>query len=421
MSLPVVSPRFAALLIQACAVICIACLLGSPASATSKTKILFRPKPSQGAHFWGTMVFDSAGNLYGTTQEGGIAGCGPQDNGCGTIFELTPQPGGNWAPQILHRFQGGTDGDLVYAGVIFDAAGNLYGTAAADGAHYYGTAYELSPGAGGWTETLLHSFPSQSGDGEYPSPLVFDQSGNLYGVTYTGTTPCDVGTVFELSPSPGGWTENILHCFTGDPSDGGYLDAPLIFDAAGNLYSTTYLGGPGGHGTVFELSPSGSGASETILYSFGGSQQIYPWSPPVFDKQGNLYGLIYGGIFELTPTGGGWSYSTIYTTQAGPHGIYPNWLIIGADGSLYGTAEGGSSSNCYRGGGCGAVFKLTHRTKGWQMTVLHNFSGGFGGEDPFGGLVMDQAGNLYGTTYFGGRRGCGGGCGVVFEVERTPH
>ena len=415
-----IARRFSTSFTQACVIACVAFFLVIPAWGGGRTKILYRPKPNQGAHFWGTMVFDSAGNLYGTTQQGGIIPCGPQQ-GCGTVFELSPQPDGTWTPQVLYQFKGGTDGDLVYSGVIFDGAGNLYGTTAAGGANDYGTAYELSPGADGWTETLLHTFADQAGDGEYPqAPLTFDQSGNLYGTTYVGRTPCDYGTVYQLSPNPqGGWTENILHCFTGSAGDGTYPSTGLIFDPAGNLYSTTYIG-PDGTGSVFELSPSGGSWMETVLYSFPGGPAVYPWAPLVRDKSGNLYGIFYGGVFELTPSGGGWTYSTIYESQPGLHGVAPNSLIIDEAGNLLGTAEGGSSSNCH-GGGCGAVFKLTHREKEWQMTVLHNFPGGAGGADPYGGLVMDQQGNLYGTTYDGGRKGCrDGGCGVVVEISAKP-
>jgi uncharacterized repeat protein (TIGR03803 family) len=415
MSVPFVSSRSGSWLAQACLIVC-ACLLLTPAAGGSTAKILFSPKPTQGAHFWGIPAFDSAGNLYGTAQEGGVPGCGPQHKGCGTIFQLSPKPDGSWTPQVIYTFQGGADGDLIYAGVIPDGAGNLFGTTAAGGDKDYGTAYELSPGVNGWTKTLLHSFASKAGDGEYPGPLTFDQSGNLYGTSYVGVSPCDQGTVFQLSPNPQGeWTENRLHCFLGTGGDGGYLNAPVIFDPAGNLYSTTYLGGANGTGTVFELSPSGGNWTETILYSFGRDQLVDSWPPLVLDKKGNLYGVIYGGIFQLTPSGGGWNYSTIYTTQPGPHGVVPNSLIMDAAGNLYGTAEGGASSNC-DGGGCGAVFKLTQGKKGWHMTVLYDFPGGAGGEDPFGGLVMDHAGNLYGTTYHGGRRGCGNGCGVVFKI-----
>lgn len=418
MSAHLMSRRVASSLAKLCALVFFTFFLVFLASAR-QTKILFKFKPREGAHPWNAMVIDSAGNLYGTTQEGGIPGCGPQDNGCGVVFQLAPQPDGTYTEQTLYRFRGGTDGDLLYAGVVLDSGGNLYGTTAAGGAEDYGTAYELSPGVGGWTKTLLHSFAAGPGDGEYPGPIVFGQDGNLYGTTYVGINPCGNGTVYELSPNAqSGWTENQLHCFS-SASDGFGPSAGVIFDPSGNLYSTTYIGGPNGNGTVFELSPSGGSWTETILYSFGqNGSGIYPYSSLVRDNDGNLYGIYYGGVFQLTPSGSGWIYSVIYT-YPGPHGIGPNSLIMDEEGNLYGTAEGGASTNC-GGGGCGAVFKLAHRKKGWQMIVLHNFPGGAGGADPYGGLVMDQQGNLYGTTYHGGRKGCGGGCGLVFEIIHKP-
>jgi len=113
----------------------------------------------------------------------------------------------------------------------------------------------------------------------------------------------------------------------------------------------------------------------------------------VADSSGNLYGVTYGGVNELTPSDGGWTYTTIYKGRGGPHGIFPGNLIVDYAGNLYGTAEGGSSSNCH-GGGCGAVFKLTDTKDGWHLTVIYNFPGGAAGADPFGGLVMDRQGNL---------------------------
>ena len=410
--------------VQAVAMVWVAFFLLAPSWAATK-KTLYTFEKRQGAHPWGTMVFDSAGNLYGTTQAGGVITCGPDGRGgCGAVFQLAPQPDGTWKYLDLYKFAGGTDGAEPYAGVIFDAAGNLYGTTAAggddqNGGFGYGTVFELSPGAGGWTETLLHTFALQSGDGEAPvAPLIFDQSGNLYGTTYQGVDPCGYGTVFQLSPNlQGGWTEDRLHCFSGANSDGTYPAAGLIFDDAGNLYSTSYIGGANDNGTVFQLAPSGGTWTENIIYNFPKGYGPYPYPSLVSDKNGNLYGLTYGTVYELTPSGGGWTYATIYTDPTGPHGIFPNNLVIDQAGNLYGTAEGGASSNCHKGG-CGAVFKLTHRKKGWRLTVIHNFRGGPDGANPYGGLVMDQHGNLYGTTYYGGENECVGGCGVVFEI--TP-
>jgi uncharacterized repeat protein (TIGR03803 family) len=225
----------------------------------------------------GNLILDAAGNLYGTTYDGG-------GHNLGTVFKLKPNPDGPyWTVSILHSFTG-TDGGHPYAGVILDAAGNLYGTTAAGGAYDAGTVFEVSPTAGGgWTEKILHNFPqpvnsllNNGTDGSYPGAgVIFDAAGNLYGTTPVGgngggpggicTFPEEevCGVVFELSPTAsGGWTEKILLNFNG--GNGGYPYGGLIFDAAGNLYGTTLYGNfcPGneiGCGVVFELSPTAAG------------------------------------------------------------------------------------------------------------------------------------------------------------------
>src|ERR1019366_934096 len=190
------------------------------------------------------LIFDAAGNLYGTTSEGGTSSsC---SGGCGTVFELTPTAGGGWTEKVLHNFNSnGTDGANPYAGLIFDAAGNLYGTTTVGGTYYYGTVFELTPTAGGgWTEKVLHSFNYNGTDGNNPqASLTIDAAGNLYGTTSGGGTYGNYkGTVFELTPAAGGdWTETVLHNFVGP--DGAAPLAGLIFDAAGNLYGTTSGGG----------------------------------------------------------------------------------------------------------------------------------------------------------------------------------
>ncbi len=193
------------------------------------------------------LISDAAGNLYGTTSEGGTYGGG-------TAFELSPAAGGGWTETVLHNFnQNGTDGAFPDAGLVFDAAGNLYGTTSAGGLYYDGTVFELSPAVGGgWTETMLHNFIDNGTDGVRPEAgLIFDAAGNLYGTTITGgTNYCNgyfgnsCGTVFQLSPTEGGgWTETVLHNFIDNGTDGWQPYAGLIFDAAGNLYGTTILGG----------------------------------------------------------------------------------------------------------------------------------------------------------------------------------
>jgi uncharacterized repeat protein (TIGR03803 family) len=224
----------------------------------------------------GPLIFDSKGDLYGTTYGGGA--------GYGIVFEVGPSGSGGWKETILYTFQGGSDGANPNAGLIFDQAGNLYGTTSAGGANKDGTVFELSPsGSGEWTETVLYSFGASSSDGAFPSSsLIFDGLGNLYGTTqgggvssYCGSGGC--GTVFELSPNgSGGWKETVLYSFGANSSDGSQPNSPLTFDRKGNLYGTTPGGGNSceellfnGCGTVFELSPNGSGGwTETVYITF---------------------------------------------------------------------------------------------------------------------------------------------------------
>jgi uncharacterized repeat protein (TIGR03803 family) len=420
------SKSIISLLVELSALLSVVFLMQCPTWAASTEKVLHTfTSWRDGATPIGALIFDNAGNLYGTTVAGGTPHCGPDDRGgCGTVFQLAPGPDGTWKEHVLYRFPAGADGAAPYGGVILDAAGNLYGTTAAggnteNGGFGYGTAFELSPSGNGWTETLLHTFAVQSGDGESPvGPLTFDKSGNLYGTTYEGLNPCGYGTIFQLARNPsGGWTENVLHCFSGAGSDGTYPDAGVIFDGAGNLYTPTYIGGTNDDGTLVELTLARDKWAENVLYDFGANSGggPVPYSSLVVDSSGNLYGVTYGAVYELAPSEDGWTYTTIYKDKGGPHGIAPNSLLIDKAGNLYGTAEGGASSNCH-GGGCGAVFKLSHTKDGWHLNVLYSFPGGAAGADPYGGLAMDQQGNLYGTTYDGGKQECPGGCGVVFEI-----
>ena len=380
------------------------------------------------------LIFDTAGNLYGTTYEGG-------DYNYGTVFELTPTAGGGWTEKVLHSFNNnGTDGYYPLAGLIFDAAGNLYGTTWHGGTYNElggGTVFELTPTAGGgWTETVLHSF-GNGADGIGPEAgLIFDAAKvNLYGTTAGGGS-YSVGTVFELTPTAGGgWTETVLYSFNDNGTDGWESLAGLIFDAAGNLYGTTWAGGTYGGGTVFELTPAG-GWTEKVLHSFSwiGTDGFWPYAGLIIDAAGNLYGTTgaggpsgWGMVFELTPTaGGGWTEKMLHSFpyDNGTDGSQPvAGLIFDAVGNLYGTTEyGGTYSNCY--GGCGTVFELTPAAGGgWTETVLHSFNG-TDGREPAAGLIFDAAGNLYGTTYYGGTYGnCSvhnqpAACGTAFEL--TP-
>ena len=390
------------------------------------------------------LIFDSSGNLYGTTQAGGgSSGCdvGRSSDACGTVFELIPNSSGGWTETILYAFQGSSTGYSPFAGLIFDQAGNLYGTTRLGGTDDFGTVFELSPNSnGGWTETILYSFHGAP-DGQEPQGLIFDGSGNLYGTTLVGGEltcndgtifPC--GTVFELRPNgSGGWTETVIYSFPSN-SEGFSPNPGLIFDTSGNLYGTTSQGGTDGYGIAFELSPNGSGGwTKTTLYNFqGGSDGATPQVGLIFDDNGNLYGTASEGgggqcgapgcgtAFELSPNGsGGWTESLLYSFQGVNDGATPSsGLIFDKNGNLYGTAGNAGAGNH------GVVFELSPGSGGaWTESVLHSFQGS-DGAFPLLGLILDQDGNLYGTTDYGGDGPCSDnslyGCGVAYEVLREP-
>jgi uncharacterized repeat protein (TIGR03803 family) len=410
--------------------------------AASETVLYSFGNGTDGAYPIAGLIFDTAGNLYGTTLFGG-------SYGNGTVFELTPQAGGGWTENVLYSFGNGADAANPQAGLVFDAAGNLYGTTYSGGSYGNGTVFELTTKAGGgWTEQVIYSFGNGT-DGAGPSAgLIFDAAGNLYGTTFYGGT-YGGGTVFELTPQAGrGWTEQVLYsfCSQANCADGFYANTGLVFDAAGNLYGTTYQGGDyfegiNDGGTVFELTPQAGGWTEKVLYSFGnGTDGAGPNGSLIFDGVGNLYGpTSYGGtgwcsglsrrecgtVFELTPqAGGGWTENVLHTFSHNPTlGIYDgSWpegsLIFDAAGNLYGTTLFGG----FHGGkrGHGAVFKLTPKAGGgWKEKVLHSFNynsahGIYDGISPYAGLVFDAHGNLYGTTKGGGAYASG----TVFEI--TP-
>jgi len=421
-----------------------------PLTSNGPEQVLYAFQGGTDGQYPSGVIFDSSGNLYGTTEYGGTGTCTSAGiNGCGTVFELSPNGSGGWTKTTLYNFQGGTDGEYPYGGVVFDQAGNLYGATIDGGANSNGTVFELSPNGGGsWAETILYSFGATSSDGEGPvGALTFDQSGNLYGATLTGGNPtCDhdgfqsCGTVFELSPNgSGGWSETTLFAFpTGD--SGGYgPNGGLIFDHSGNLYGTTPDGGAnscegsGGCGTAFEVSPNGSGPwTETLLYSFGASSDdgIFPLGGVIFDQSGNLYGTTeetgsaytYGAgtVFQLSPNGsGGWTETILHNFQLtndgnGPSGV----LIFDQSGNLYGTTYAGGNAVCPNS--CGTAFELSpNGSGGWDETILYEFQGGSDGGGPAAGVIFDQSGHLYGTTQLGGgSASCTGGCGTVFEISR---
>ena len=364
------------------------------------------------------LIFDKAGNLYGTTLFGGAKSCA---GGCGTVFELISNGNGSFTESVLHYFVGGaSDGGYPAAGLIFDQAGNLYGATGGPGKPNGpdGVVFQLAPASGGqWTETILHAFTG-SFDGMTPAyggTLVFDPAGNLYGATYRGG-PANVGTAFELTPSTGGqWTKSTIYSFPA--SDGLQPNSKLVEDSSGNFYGSTFYGGTSGKGVVFKIAPnSSSGWTESTLYSFKGTTDGSAPSNLAIDKSGNLYGSAVSSqgldlIFELKRNGSGaWTESTLYTFSSNTtDGKGLDGLMVAPNGSLFGeTVNGGT----YLLGG--TVFELTNNGTGaWTKTILFNFLNDATGTEPGGGVVMDAAGNLYGTAFTGGtsRRG------IVFELS----
>jgi uncharacterized repeat protein (TIGR03803 family) len=389
---------------------------GTARAQTLRVLHTFTGKPDGSLPYAG-LIRDGAGNLYGTTYRGGV-------NGCGMVFELA-HSGSGWIERSLYSFGCESDGAFPYAPVVIGPDGSLYGTTEYGGGdNDDGIVFKISPPPHfcrsfvcPWIETILYRFTGGSDGGQPVSPVIFDNAGNVYGTAQRGGS-ANQGVVFKLTRTGSSWTESVPYSFAGPP-DGGGPTGGLVFDAAGNLYGTTYYGGNIGLGTAFQLSPSGSGWTEIILQNFGSSSNgNYPYSGLIIDDSGNLYGTTEfgpigdGTVFELAPSGGQWTFTTIYNLMsgfaavAGPVGP----LVRDASGNLYGTTVNGGIICEY---GCGTVFELSPVSGGWTYNLLYEFMGGSDGSGPDDGLVRDAEGNLYGTA-----SGVFGGNSTVFEL--TP-
>lgn len=407
--------RFSMPLAAALTIVLLSLTMASTASA-AEYKVLYKFTGGvDGAQPSSELILDAAGNLFGTTSQGGA-----YDNG--TVFKLTPNPDGSWTETVLYSLGTGyADGHHPNGSLIFDATGNLYGTTVYGGRYNQGAVFKLKPNPDGrWAHTVLHSF--SGGDGYWPyAGLILDPAGNLYGTTMTGGDFLD-GNVFELIPNPdGSWSAVVLYSFSG--SDGFFPKAPLIFGAAGDLFGTTSIGGAHGKGAVFKLTPNPDGTwNESVIHSFNGKDGSSPGSGVISDAAGNLCGTTINGgsygkgtAFQLTPQPDGtWKRSRLHLFK-GTDGAHPYaGLIFDAAGNLYGTTYGGGAYKA------GTVFKLTPNPDGGRRwSKVHIFKGADGSR-PLSGLVLDAAGHLYGTAATGGKMTrCGGkGCGVVFRI--TP-
>jgi uncharacterized repeat protein (TIGR03803 family) len=322
---------------------------------------------------------------------------------------IAARPAQAQTESVLYNFTGTPDGANPYGGLTLNG-GNFFGTTYAGGLYGFGTVYELVPnGSGGWTESVLYSFcpasPSCT-DGEYPAfgSVIFDTAGNLYGTTYAGGANGN-GEVFKLSPSGETWKQTVVYSFGAVPDAANPVNG-LIMDKSGNLYGTAYNGGGGESGAVFELSPNGSGGwTEQVISPIN---SLY--GGLAMNSAGDLFGTTADTVFELQPNGtGGWLLTTLFTftsAHATTQGEEPNGtVVLDSAGNIYGTTvEGGKNSE-------GAVYKLTLGTNGkYTEKLLYSF--GPNGTAPWAGLVFDTTGNLYGTTKTGGKNGAG----VVYEL-----
>ncbi len=333
-----------------------------------------------------------------------------------------------FAQSTLHNFAGGTDGadptaDLISVGTTIYGTTNKGGgaTACADGC---GTVFSIQSDGSGYM--VAYRFQGAESDGANPQAgLVADASGNLYGTTYNGGAH-NLGTIFKLSPIGGGkFAETFLYSFVGHPSDGAHPLSKLVFDSLGNLYGTTYEGGTKNKGTVFELDASGT---ETVLYSFTGSNGSNPRAGVVWDASGNLWGTTstggttsLGTVFKLSESKGAWGESFLYSFE-GPNGARPNGaVILDSLGDVFGTTKAGAECS-FTADGCGVVFEL-QATEGYKENVLYSFMGTTDGAAPVGDLTLttDETGSplLFGTASQAGMIGgtCPStGCGTAFEL-----
>jgi uncharacterized repeat protein (TIGR03803 family) len=358
-----------------------------------------------------------------------------------------PPPPRSHNGHIIYTFQGGSDGGAPVAGLLY-ANGQFYGTAARYGSSgYAGTVFKISPSG---TESTLYSFGSFQGDGVGPySALIAGPGGVLYGDTVNGgSNVCNdggCGVVYELVPSGSGYTENLIYSFQGG-SDGANPVGSLLLDQSGALYGTTPGGGGspacsnpsyvGGCGTVFKLTPAGSGFTETTLYRFqGGNDGAFPRGGVIADGTGALYGTtVYGGgtsasgctsgsgyesgcgtVFKLTPSGSGYTESILHRFQGGTDGEFPeSALLAGSNGKLFGATSRGGEVGSYTDSH-GTVYELMPSGSGYSERIILDFdhtNAAFPRDEA--GLHADSNGNLYGTTYNGG--GYKGSCGVVFKL-----
>jgi uncharacterized repeat protein (TIGR03803 family) len=379
---------------------------------------------------WAGLLMDQSGNLYGTTTEGGT-------HADGVVFQLVPN-GASYTENVLYNFcalANCADGQAPYAGLIMDVDGNLYGTTAFGGTHGHGVVFELTHGSNGWSLGVIHSFCSVSkcADGSRPytglsyfgqnSGVAWDKFSPLFGTTQQGGANGN-GVAYQLLEDGSLWNYEILHSYRSNGASESAYPGPLLVDSSENLFGVTGYGGKYGSGVLYKL--AGGTWKETTLHNFCAKANCTDGGvgsgPLAMDAAGNLFGTtqysncmhgkLCGVVFERT-AGGGYSVIHNFCPLCGG-GLFPTGLIIDAAGNLYGTTEdSGKGEN-------GNAFRLSYDSgqQRWIATVLHTFCPGDGecknGDAPEVPPILDSEGNLYGTT--SGENS--GGEGTVFEL--TP-
>jgi uncharacterized repeat protein (TIGR03803 family) len=386
-------------------------LLITAAWAASATKLVYSFGGSADGEYTDTeLVRDSAGNLYGTSVQGGVFGGG-------TVFQVTPAG----VHTVLYDFTGGADGGEPYKGVTLDAEGNLYGTAVTGGGGLCeggcGVVYKLSNSGGTWNQTVIHTFTGSDGSGP-GSPVAIDKNGDVFGTTPTGGAN-GIGVVYQLREDAGAWKFRVIHTFTGGDDGGGGSASRLLIDAAGSLFGVCTVGGANGFGTVFEMSLHQAQWQLTTLYAFKDSPDgALPYGGLIADKAGNFYGTTYyagandlGTVYQLTKINGAWTERVLYSFQGGSDGGSPiSTLVADAAGNLYGTTSEGGAAAC----GCGTIFKMSRDSTGkWSETVAYRFPGTPQPGFAYNGLVADPSGIFYGATVHGGS----GNDGAIYKFR----
>jgi uncharacterized repeat protein (TIGR03803 family) len=384
------------------AILLLIALYGSGVKASTTEVIYSFAGDDDGEYTDTDVAIDAEGNLYGTSVLGG-------DFGGGSVWQLSPV-GDGWVHTVLYSFTGGADGGEPYKGVTLDAAGNLYGTAVTGGSGSCeggcGVTYKLTKSGATWTQSVIHVFTGGA-DGSGPGARVaVDNRGNVYGMTPTGGAN-GLGTIYALhAKSNGSWAFRVIHTFTGG-SDGSSGSAGKLLLRGGHIYGAATTGGANGAGVVFELTPTQGGEwGFKTLYSFKGAPDgVFPYGALLFDATGHLYGTTYyggandlGTVYQLSPRGTGeWNERVLYSFQAGSDGNSSiSNLVSDAAGNLYGTTSEG-------GLGSGTIFKLTRGQGGtWTESIPHSFQGPPDGAFPYAGMVGDGAGSFYGATVHGG-------------------